>query len=181
MSRRILNAAEIAAPVGALSPLQALGAVAIVLGASAVVGRRNAPDPSHPAIRRWYHRLDKPGFTPPGPAFGAVWPMLEVGLAIGGYRLLRRPSGPLRNAAVGFWLVNAATVGGWTELFFRKRRLGASAATSAAMVATGAVYVATAASVDRAAAAAGVPFVLWLGFATVLAERIWRDNPVNGR
>ncbi len=60
MSRRILNpVASVAAPVGALSPLKALGAVGIVLGASAVVGRRNAPDPSHPAIRRWYRRLDK--------------------------------------------------------------------------------------------------------------------------
>ncbi len=182
MSRRTLNpAAGIAAPVGALSPLEALGAIGIVLGASAVVGRRNAPDPSHPAIRRWYRRLDKPGFTPPDPAFGAVWPVLEAGLAIGGYRLLRRPSSPSRNAAVGLWLVNAATVGGWTELFFRKRLLGASAAAAAAMVATSAAYVATAARVDRPAAVAGVPFVVWLGFATLLAERIWRDNPANGR
>ncbi len=182
MSRRILKpAASAAAPARALSPLQALGAVGIVLGASAAVGRRNAPDPSHPAIRRWYRRLDKPGFTPPDPAFGAVWPVLEAGLAVGGYRLLRRPSDPSRNAAVCLWLVNTATVGGWTELLFRKRRLGASAAASAAMVATGAAYVATAAKVDRPAAAAGVPFVLWLGFATLLAERIRRDNPVDGR
>ena len=38
-------------PTG-LSPLLALGAVGVVLGASALVGRRNAPDPSHPSIRR---------------------------------------------------------------------------------------------------------------------------------
>ncbi len=145
------------------------------------MGRRNAPDPSHPAIRRWYRCLDKPGFTPPDPAFAAVWPVLEAGLAIGGYRLLRRPSGLSRNAAVGLWLVNTATVGGWTELFFRKRLLGASAAMSAAMAATSAAYFATAARVDRAAAAAGIPFVFWLGFATLIAERIWRDNPVNGQ
>lgn len=34
---------------------------------------------------------------------------------------------------------------------------------------------------DRPAAAAGVPFVVWLGFATLLAERIWRDNPAQRR
>ncbi|WP_254602656.1 tryptophan-rich sensory protein, partial [Sphingomonas bacterium] len=57
--------------------------MAVVLGASALLGRRNAPDPSHPAIRRWYARLHKPGFTPPDAAFGAVWPVLETGLAAG--------------------------------------------------------------------------------------------------
>ncbi len=169
-----------AAPAG-LSPMLALGVVGVVLGASALVGRRNAPDPSHPGIRRWYRRLDKPGFTPPDAAFGAVWPVLETGLAVGGYRLLRQPSAPARNAAIGLWLANSAMVGGWTQLFFREKRLKASAIASGAMVATGAAYVATAARVDRPAAAVAVPFVAWLGFATLLAERIWRDNPAGGR
>jgi tryptophan-rich sensory protein len=173
-------AASLPSPTG-LSPLLALGAVGLVLGASAVVGRRNAPDPSHPRIRRWYRRLDKPGFTPPDAAFGAVWPVLETGLAVGGYRLLRQPFGRTRNAAVGLWLLNTAMVGGWTQLFFREKRLGASAAASGAMVATGAAYVATAARVDRTAATVAVPFVAWLGFATLLAERIRRDNPEEGR
>jgi len=161
---------------GGLPRLAALATVGVVLGASALVGRRNAPDPSHPGIRRWYRRLDKPGYTPPDAAFGAVWPVLETGLAVGGYRLLRHPAGRARNAAIGLWLANSAMVGGWTQLFFRQKRLGASAAASGAMVATGAAYVMAAAKVDRPAAAMGVPFVAWLGFATLLAERIWRDN-----
>ena len=168
-------------PRDGVSPLLALGAVGVVLGASALVGRRNAPDPSHPGIRRWYRQLEKPDFTPPDAAFGAVWPVLETGLAVGGYRLLRRPSGTARNSAVGLWLLNTAMVGGWTQLFFREKRLGASAAVSGTMVATGAAYVVAAAKVDRPAAAAAVPFVAWLGFATFLAERIWRDNPREDR
>ncbi len=81
-------------PIG-LSPLAAAGIVAGVLGLSAYLGRRNAPDRSHPSIRRWYQRLDKPTYMPPDAAFGAVWPVLEVGLAAGGYRLLRlAPSAP---------------------------------------------------------------------------------------
>lgn len=166
---------------GRLGRGAALASVAAVLGISALVGRRNAPDATHPGVRRWYRKLDKPGFTPPDAAFGAVWPVLETGLAVGGYRLLRSPSGPSRNAAVGLWLVNSALIGGWTQLFFRERQLGASAAVSGAMVATGAAYVATAARVDRPAAALAVPFVGWLGFATLLAGRIWRDNPAEGR
>lgn len=162
---------------GGFSRPSALALVAVVLGASALVGRRNAPDPSHPRIRRWYRQLDKPGFTPPDAAFAAVWPVLETGLAVGGYRLLRSPPGAARNTSVGLWLLSTAMVGGWTQLFFRENRLGASAAASGAMAATAAAYVASAAKVDRPAAVMGVPFVAWLGFATLLAERIWRDNP----
>jgi benzodiazapine receptor len=132
----------------------ALATIAAVLGTSAVLGRRNAPDPSHPGIRRWYKRLDKPSYTPPDAAFGAVWPILETGLAVGGYRLLRQPAEAPRNLAVGLWLLNTAMVGGWTELFFRKKKLGTSAVASAAMIVSGTGYVAAAAKVDRTAAAA---------------------------
>lgn len=163
-----------------LSPWAAGAIVAGVLGASAVVGRRNAPAPDHPRIDRWYHRLDKPGFTPPDAVFGAVWPVLETGLAAGGYRLLRAAPGPRRNAGVGLWLLNSAMVGGWTELFFRRRRLGGSAVASAGMLATGTAYALVARQVDRVAAATAVPFVLWLGFATVLAGSVWRRNRAAG-
>ena len=159
-----------------LSRPAALAVVAAVLGASAWVGRRNAPDPSHPGIRRWYKRLDKPTYTPPDAAFGAVWPVLEVGLGVGGYRLLRQPASDARNVAVGLWLVNTAMVGGWTEMFFRRKALGASTVASAAMVVSGAGYAVAAARVDRPAAATAVPFVAWLGFATLLAERIRERN-----
>lgn len=161
---------------GRLSAPAALAIVTIVLGASAIVGRRNAPDPSHPATRRWYKRLDKPEFTPPDAAFGAVWPILETGLAIGGYRLLRTPASPPRNRAVGLWLLNIGMIGGWTELFFGKRQLGASAVASGAMIATGAAYAVAARPVDRPAAVTAVPYIAWLGFATLLAEQIWQRN-----
>ena len=62
---------------GRLGRGAALASVAAVLGISALVGRRNAPDATHPGVRRWYRKLDKPGFTPPDAAFGAVWPVLE--------------------------------------------------------------------------------------------------------
>lgn len=158
------------------SPLIAGGIAAGLLGLSALVGRRNAPDPSHPRIRRWYARLDKPGFTPPDPVFGAVWPVLETLAAVGGYRLLRRAPSSRRNAAVALWLGNSAMIGGWTELFFRERRTGASTVAAGAMAAGAGALVATAWTVDRPAAASIVPLTAWLGFATLLAEEVWRRN-----
>jgi tryptophan-rich sensory protein len=163
-----------------LSPLLAGGIVVGVLGLSALIGRRNAPDASHPGIRNWYRRLDKPGFTPPDAAFGAVWPVLETGMAVGGYRLLRHEASPRRNASIGLWLVTTAMIGGWTEIFFRKRALAGSAVTSGAMLATTAGYVATTHKVDRVAQATAVPLLGWLAFAAVLATRVWQRNPPAG-
>lgn len=160
-----------------LSPVAAAAVVAAPVAATALLGRRNSPDPAHPAIDRWYHGLRKPPFTPPDPVFGAVWPAVEAALAYGGYRLLRTPSSAARDAGLGLWFLNTGMIGGWTELFFRRRRLGAGAVASAAMLASGVGYVAAAAKVDKKAAAAGVPFVAWLGFATLLAEEVWRLNP----
>ena len=163
-------------PRKGLSPLAALSTIAVVMGASALIAARNTPDPLHPKIRKWYKRLDKPAFTPPDAVFGAAWPVLESGLAFGGYRLLRHPPSAARNTAMSLWLVTTAMVGGWTQIFFGEKKLGASAIASGAMLVTGAGYVASAARVDPPAAAAGVPFVAWLGFATLLAEQVWQRN-----
>ncbi len=154
----------------------AAGIAAGVLCLSAIVGRRNAPDPSHPRIRRWYRRLDKPAFTPPDAVFGAVWPVLESLTAAGGYRLLRQPPTRQRNAAVGLWLANSAMIGGWTELFFRKRQTGPSALAAAAMAGGTTALAATAWKVDRPAAATALPLAGWLIFATVLATEVWQRN-----
>jgi translocator protein len=163
-----------------LSRAAAAAVVAVSVAAPALLGRRNAPGPAHPAIDRWYRGLRKPAFTPPDPVFGAVWPAVETALAYGGYRLLRKPPGAARNASLGLWLLNTGMIAGWTELFFRRRRLGAGAGAAAAMLAGGVGYVAAAAEVDKKAAAAGVPLVAWLGFATLLAEEVWRRNPPRG-
>lgn len=165
-----------ARPRGGFGPLAALAVVGGVLGASALLGRRNAPDPSHPGVERWYRGLDKPPFTPPKPVFGAVWPVLEAGMAVGGYRLLRRPRSDARDAALGLWLFTTGMIGGWTEIFFRERALGASTGLAVAMTGTSAAYVATARKVDGPAAWAGAPLTAWLCFASLLSNEVRRRN-----
>jgi benzodiazapine receptor len=160
-----------------LSPILAGGVVIGALAMSAAVGRRNAPDRSHPAIRKWYRALKKPAFTPPDAVFGAVWPLLETGMAVGGYRLLRQPHSGRRDASVALWLATTGLIGGWTQLFFRRRALAESAVASGVMLATASSYVAATHKVDRVAQLSALPLVTWLGFATLLATRVWQRNP----
>ena len=42
-----------------------------------------------------------------------------------------------QDAPLGLWLLNTAMVGGWTEIFFRKRALRSGAVVAGTMVATG--------------------------------------------
>ncbi|MBE7219784.1 MAG: tryptophan-rich sensory protein [Caulobacteraceae bacterium] len=159
-----------------LSPLAA-GAVAVgtVVGA-ALIGGRSSPTPDHPRTRRWYKGLEKPGFTPPAPAYGAAWTGIQAALAYGGYRLLRRPSSADRTRALTLWGVNQAAIAGWSAIFFGQRAPGAGTLAAGAMVVTAGAYVLAAAEEDGKAAAAGVPLVAWVAFATLLAEEVWRRN-----
>lgn len=158
-----------------LTPVQAGGLVAGALGFTSWLASLHPPVPNTGTFV-WYESLRKPGWTPPGPVIGGIWTTIQAGLAWGGYRLLRQPASPQRNAAAGLWLFNVGMIGGWSEIFFGGRKLGVSAAASAAMLGTGAAYVAVARKVDGKAAATGVPFVAWLGVATLLAAEVWRMN-----
>ena len=161
---------------GALSPWAAAAAVAAAFGAVGWSGERFSPAPTHPRIRAWYRRLDKPGFTPPGPVFGLGWTLIELAFNYGGFRLLRRPATTGRNLAVGLWALNTALIAGWSPLFFGRRATGSSALAAGGMIATAATYGLAARRVDRRAAATAVPLIVWLGFATLLAEEVWRRN-----
>ena len=135
-----------------------------------------SPSPGHPRTRRWYRRLDKPGFTPPRPVFGAGWGVIEGFLAYGGYRLLRGRPSTARRAEIGLWVVNNLLIAGWSGLFFGRKALGPSALAAGAMIAVAGGYAAVASKTDRIAALSAAPLIGWLGFATLLAEEVWRRN-----
>lgn len=141
-----------------------------------LLSRSTSPSPDHPRILVWYRTLKKPGFKPPDIAIPIAWTVIESLLAVAGYRLLRRPATPERNRALGWLAGNVVAIGAWSRLFFGARNLPASTIAAAALIGTGAAYVAQAKKADSAAAAAGVPFVAWVAFATVLTAAIWRRN-----
>lgn len=159
--------------------LGGLTAASVAIGSvvvAAMVGRRASPTPDHPGTRRWYRDLKKPEFTPPPPVYGFAWTGIQAGLAYGGYRLLRRPSSSARTLALTLWGINQAAIASWSEIFFGYRAPGAGTVAAGVMIGTAAGYVTAAAREDEPAAIAGVPLLVWVSFATLLAEEIWRRN-----
>jgi len=150
----------------------ASGAFALPLAMSA----SSSPSPAHPVTFAWYRSLRQPWFKPPDALVPVAWTAIEAGLAGAAYRLLRTAPGAARSRALALLAWNVFAIGAWSRLFFGRRQLGASVVAAATMVATGAAFVSAAEPVDHAAARAGLPFVAWLGFATLLTAAIWRLN-----
>jgi tryptophan-rich sensory protein len=157
----------------------AVGGVLVLTG---LISRRYSPDPTHPGIRRWYDKLDKPGYKPPDPVFGAAWPVLNTLMSVGAYRLLREPESRERDTAVAMWALSLALVTAYGKVAFGERSLTGGVVTATALVAACAAYVERAARVDPLAAALGVPITLWSAFGDALTEDLRERNPeLDGR
>ena len=151
----------------------ALVSVASVAGA-ALIGAQFGPQRPREAV--WYASLRSPSYTPAGSTIGVAGGVLETLLALTGYRLLTKPSGPARGVALASWAATLAGLAGYPATFFGGKKLGASTAVATAMCASTAATAATAAQVDEVAAVSMTPLVLWTGFAVLLSEEVWRRN-----
>lgn len=161
---------------GPASPLAAGLVAAAAWIVPLALSYSTSPSPNHPRTLLWYKTLRMPAFKPPDAAVPIAWAAIETLLAFAAYRLLRKPGSSARNRALGWLGANVAAIGGWSRLFFGQRNLPASTLAAASMIGTGAAYVMESRKVDGEAAAAGVPFVAWVAFATVLTAAIWRRN-----
>ncbi len=152
--------------------LAAASAFAIPLALSV----STSPSPQHPQVLAWYKSLRQPFFKPPDWAVPLAWAGIEAGLAMAAYRLVRAAPSAARTRALVTLGFNITMIGAWSRLFFGRRALATSTVAASAMVATGLVFVRQARRVDPVAARAGIPFVAWVGFATVLTGAIWGLN-----
>lgn len=128
----------------------------------------------------WYRQLDKPGFTPPDELFPVVWTSLYVLIAWSGWRVWSAAPSRYRSEALRLWISQLAANAKWSKLFFGEHRIVASLADSVALEGTILSYINSARRVDRAAAAAFVPYAAWVAFTTVLNAEIARRNLLRG-
>jgi len=125
----------------------------------------------------WYRALVKPGFTPPGPAFGLAWTLLYIlmGTALAMIVFARGATG--RRLAIGLFAVQFVLNLAWSPTFFAAHRVGAAFWLILAILVAA---VATTVMFFRIRPRAGwlmLPYIAWLGFAAVLDHRIDRLNP----
>ena len=129
---------------------------------------------------RWYRRLRKPPFQPPGVVFPLVWPVLYADIAVSSAAVLdaagRRGARTARRSFAGALGVNLVLNTAWTPLTTRGRNVWLSAAEAGALTVSSWDLVRRAWSLDRPAAVALIPYAAWCTFATVLAGDLAAQN-----
>ncbi len=146
--------------------------VALCLGIGALGGAVTVE-----SVKTWYAELAKPSFNPPNEVFGPVWTLLYVMMGIAVWRVWRAADRDTTRGPLTLFALQLALNLGWSVVFFGLQKIGAAVATI--FVLDVAVIVTTLAfrSVDRLAGLLMLPYLAWVGFATVLNIAIWRLNP----
>jgi translocator protein len=135
---------------------------------------------SKAGVETWYPTIKKPAYVPPNAVFPVAWTTLYVDIAVTSAstidRLRAEGNDPKMRAYVAALGANLILNAGWSWLFFKKHKLGASAVAAGALAASSADLARRTAQVDPRAGLALSPYPLWCSFATVMSTDIWRLN-----
>ena len=121
----------------------------------------------------WYQALAKPWWRPPDRLFGPAWAVLYTLNAVAGWMVWRREGVGL---AILVYLLSLGLNAGWSAIFFGLRRIDWALGWIVALWLSIAAVIALFAPVSTTAALFLLPYLAWVGFATVLNAAIWRRN-----
>lgn len=125
----------------------------------------------------WFDALEKPGFMPPGWAFGVAWTILYILLGLALALILHargaRGRGPALALFIGQLLLNFA----WSPIFFAYHEVGAAFWTIVVMILLSIAAAGLFWRIRRSAALLMLPYLAWLAFAASLTWEIGRLNP----
>jgi tryptophan-rich sensory protein len=151
---------------------------ATTFGVGVAAGTGSIASPGRPG--GWYSRLRKPPYQPPGAVFPIVWTTLYGDIAATSAVAIERLRASGGNDAVRRYVValcaNLIINAGWSWVFFRYHRLGASALGAAVLALSTTDLVRQTARADPRAGLALSPYALWCTFATLLATHVWWLN-----
>lgn len=140
---------------------------------------------SKPRVTRWYSRLSKPGYVPPNGVFPIAWTALYADIAVSSATAIDRLRAAGRHQEAREYIValaaNLILNAGWTWVFFKYHKLGASAVGALVLAASSADLARRTAAADRRAGAALLPYPLWCAFATAMSGHIWLLNRRSNR
>jgi translocator protein len=135
---------------------------------------------SRPSTTGWYARLHKPRYVPPNGVFPVAWTALYTDIAATSAVAVDRLRGAGRHDEARNYVialaVNLLLNAGWSWLFFRYHKLGASAAGAAVLAASSADLARRTAAADSRAGAALLPYPLWCAFAVAMSAHTWALN-----
>lgn len=135
---------------------------------------------SKAGVETWYPTVKKPSYVPPNAVFPVAWTSLYADIAVTSAatidRLQAEGDDSKTRAYVAALGTNLVLNAGWSWLFFKKHKLGASALAAAGLAVSSADLARRTAQVNPKAGLALAPYPLWCSFATLMSADIWRLN-----
>ncbi len=128
------------------------------------------------SVGDWYQVLQKPAFNPPDWVFAPVWTTLYVLMAIAAWRVWRLPASPARQRALIVFALQLALNLLWSVLFFGLQRIDLALIEIAILLVCVIANTILFWRTDAAAGVLFVPYVLWVGYASVLNGALWLLN-----
>ena len=130
-----------------------------------------------PAIPTWYQTLNKPFFTPPNWVFSPVWICLFVLMGISLFFVWRRPDHPQFKPALIFFFVQLILNVLWSIAFFGLRSPFLGLVDIVALWIAILLTIQYSFKVSKFAGVLLIPYLLWVGFASLLNFSLWILNP----
>lgn len=128
-------------------------------------------------IPTWYSTVEKPWFNPPNWLFGPVWTALYIAMAYAIWRILSLPEDtPGRRLAIGLFFAQLFLNASWSFAFFGANSPLLGLFVIVPLLALIAATLVSFWSLDRIAGLLFVPYLAWVGYATLLNGAIWWLN-----
>lgn len=124
---------------------------------------------TRPEIKGWYLTLNKPSFTPPNWLFPVAWTMLYILIAISAYMVWKlRDGSSTYKTAVIIYVVQLALNFFWSIVFFGLHQIFGGLIIIVALLVTIILNISWFNRFSKTAAWLLVPYLLWVGYATLL-------------
>lgn len=166
------SAPAVAGPTRAQQALALLACVLLCFAASGIGALASV------SAGPFYAELVRPTWSPPGWLFGPVWTILYLLMAVAAWLVWRAPQSPaLKRVALGLFGAQLVANALWSWLFFGWR-LGGLAFADVLLL--GVLIACTQFAFGRISKPAAwllLPYLLWVGFASVLNWTLWQLNP----
>lgn len=128
------------------------------------------------ASAEWYEAINKPDWNPPSWLFGPVWSTLYTMMGAAVWLVWKKYGFTDAKKAIILFLVQLVLNALWSQIFFGIQELGWAFAEILVLLA--AIIATTIAFFEKSRVAGWlmVPYIAWVGFASVLNGSIWWLN-----
>jgi translocator protein len=153
---------------------------AVTVPAVVLVGTLSGYLSNSGSSNSWFEALRKPGFMPPGWAFGAAWTILYILIGLSLAMLLHAKGAQKRERALVLFGIQLLLNFAWSPVFFAMHKMELGLSLIAAMIVgvVGLIFVLW--KIRIVAALLLYPYLGWLMFAVALNYKIMELNPNGG-